>query len=130
MSADDGANLPHWLYIFRDSAGAVLYVGCTAYLGRRMTAHHGDKAWWAEIATVEAQVYPNRASGRIAEIAAIREHLPRYERSQAMRTLNGDLPSLPCRTCHRGKHRDCVGTNKRGEPCPCKVCADLIKAAS
>lgn len=41
---------PHVVYVLRDAAEAVLYVGVTSNLTQRLRSHRNEKAWWGEVA--------------------------------------------------------------------------------
>lgn len=69
---------PHVLYRFFDAAGLLLYIGMTVSLPQRMAQHGVEKPWWAEVASVTVEHFPDRASVHQAEKAAIVVERPRY----------------------------------------------------
>lgn len=68
----------HALYRFYDAGGDLLYVGITNNPGRRWGRHADDKPWWTEVDRIEIERYPDRPSVLLAEKAAIKAELPRY----------------------------------------------------
>ena len=69
---------PHALYRFFDATGALLYVGITLNPGARWTTHSKEKPWWAEVASVTVEQFPDRESVLAAERAAIINEGPTY----------------------------------------------------
>lgn len=68
----------HYVYRVYAHRYDLIYVGCTQDLRKRLHAH-SKTSWWAPQATkVVAKVYPDKAAGLAAEVAAIREELPRW----------------------------------------------------
>lgn len=112
---------PRWVYTFRDRAGVVLYVGCTADLPRRLRDHARDKAWFGEIARIESSVWPDEASGLAEETRLIDALVPIYERSPRNRSSDRTR-RLPCARCRVASHHECLTVNRAGEPCECSVC--------
>lgn len=53
MHTDTAKWASHHLYIARDELGAVLYVGCTGNVERRMKAHKGKSPWWKHHASLD-----------------------------------------------------------------------------
>jgi hypothetical protein len=75
---DRELELPHTLYRLRDAAGQLLYVGVTNNLGHRMKQHRRVQTWWGNVATIEAEIHPNRQAVLAAEDAAILAENPRW----------------------------------------------------
>lgn len=66
------------LYRFFDESDELLYVGVTMNPTRRWLEHSQDKVWWAEVAHVTLEPYPDRKSVLDAEQLAIKTEHPRY----------------------------------------------------
>lgn len=72
----DLADVSHFVYRAYDATGRLLYVGCSVDVERRME-QHGH--WWRRLAARVTWVqYPDYASGRAAEAAAIVAEAPVY----------------------------------------------------
>lgn len=65
----------HYVYRFTAGSGVVLYVGCTANLGKRLH-EHSRKDWWRDVALVEAVQYPDYLTAMAAEAEQIKMHDP------------------------------------------------------
>lgn len=73
------ARRPAWVYRAYCKHGGLLYVGITGALSRRLAQHRKHKPWWRhEVARVIAYQFPDRASARRAELAAITYDQPFY----------------------------------------------------
>jgi len=68
------------IYVLRDAAGDVLYVGCTIYLKVRLQTLPSQVPWWSEVADIRSYRVPEMRAG-IEELAAIRALRPRYNRA-------------------------------------------------
>jgi hypothetical protein len=68
------------VYIARDIAGVVLYVGSTGNLSVRKRDHARDKAWWDEVADIETIETENRAAAYDLERRTILNLNPKYNR--------------------------------------------------
>lgn len=68
----------HAVYIFRDAAGRVLYVGCTSNLGQRLGFHGDSKAWFTEVSTVDVEHLPTRGAALEREAELIEDLNPPY----------------------------------------------------
>lgn len=68
------------LYRIRGAEAALLYVGITSSLERRMQ-QHAEKAWWREVRAIDTETYGTRAEALAAEAAAIATEGPRYNRA-------------------------------------------------
>lgn len=77
------------LYRMYDAEGALLYVGQTANIGRRLAAHATEKSWWSEVARIDLAHFANRDSATAAESHAIEAEAPRHNLYDA-RKPNGD----------------------------------------
>lgn len=71
-------NVPTTLYRFFDQDGALLYIGISADVRRRISQHRKDKPWWKESARIEMEHYPNAEEARAAEKIAIKTENPRH----------------------------------------------------
>jgi predicted GIY-YIG superfamily endonuclease len=69
-------SVPTTLYRFFDSAGRLLYIGVTSVGPSRWSEHEHHRKWWALVARVEAEHFPDRASALAAEKAAIKAEQP------------------------------------------------------
>lgn len=45
----DHEHLPHQVYVLRDRAGTVLYVGVTSALKQRLATHKRTQPWWSDV---------------------------------------------------------------------------------
>lgn len=66
------------VYIFRDSLGAVLYVGMTARGTLRLAQHSTRCQWWSEAATVELSHCTSVPEALALEESLVRSLCPRY----------------------------------------------------
>jgi hypothetical protein len=74
---------PTALYRLLAADGALLYVGITENPRARMKQHAAGQAWWPEVERNAVTFYPDYPAARAAEIAAIRDEAPRYNRAGA-----------------------------------------------
>jgi hypothetical protein len=63
-----------------DSAGRLLYVGCTIERSMRMRFHERDTAWWPEVAEVRCEEFSDITAAHIAEARAIATEDPAYNK--------------------------------------------------
>jgi len=76
------ANIKHcqpgheFVYRLRDAEGRLLYVGITWSAKARWDKHRAKKAWWAQVASVDIQCYPDERSALAAELEAIHAEHP------------------------------------------------------
>ena len=77
------------LYIYRDLANIVLYVGITDRRGQRALEHAMAAEWWPQVMSGEFRHYPDRESAHRAEADAVRELRPMF-----IRQLNPDAEPL------------------------------------
>lgn len=89
---------PTTLYRLRDTASRLLYVGIAGNPGRRFEQHRKDKLWWGEVARIDLEHHPDRASAATAEMAAIKSEGPAYN----IVGNNGRKASLTPRSCATG----------------------------
>lgn len=72
------SSIDHALYRFYGHAGQLLYIGITRDPSSRWAQHSSDKQWWHEVQRIAIQAFPDRASARKAERAAIKSEKPHY----------------------------------------------------
>lgn len=81
MSRVDRTNSPHHVYRCFDEAGRLVYIGSTADLQGRLDTHR-KTSWWAPtVVKVKATWYPDGTSAREEERRAIRDEVPRWNKS-------------------------------------------------
>lgn len=66
----------HQLYRIRDEHHRLLYIGISFDLARRLGQHAGLKPWWSEVARIDVEHHPDRATALLAERAAIEAEAP------------------------------------------------------
>lgn len=66
------------LYRFFDPYTALLYVGITNNLQRRVADHRSQQLWWREVASITIQKFGSREELAAAEARVIAEEKPRY----------------------------------------------------
>ena len=66
------------LYRLFDRRGALLYVGITSNLTRRMYHHKSIQPWWLDVHRTEAVIYPTKTDAFEAESEIIRSERPRH----------------------------------------------------
>lgn len=64
------------VYRLRGEDGSLLYIGSTGNLKYRLAQHKADKAWWPDVAHVDAEHFDTRAEAGEAEIKAIVSEKP------------------------------------------------------
>lgn len=69
--------VPHVVYRCYDTAGRLLYIGCSNSIRARLDAHEDTSWWWPEVATVRNLLFPNRDTAREKERQAIFHERPR-----------------------------------------------------
>ncbi|GAA4987280.1 GIY-YIG nuclease family protein [Actinopolymorpha pittospori] len=74
---------PNALYRFFDEDGALLYVGITASLPRRLGEHAAEKPWWTSLRRITVDHYDSRAAAIAAETEAIRTERPAWNIREA-----------------------------------------------
>ena len=85
-------NCQHFLYRLRGANGALLYVGITTNVERRGHEHRAEKLWYSEVASVDEEAYPDRASAHAAEVVAIRTEAPKYNSAHAVKGASTQDP--------------------------------------
>lgn len=71
------------LYRFFGADDRLLYVGITDKPGQRWEAHMRSKPWWPKVMRQTAEWYPSRGAAVDAEIKAIRDEGPLYNKRYA-----------------------------------------------
>lgn len=71
---------PHVVYRVYDAADRLLYVGRTSNLRKRLIQHKRTAAWFPFHARVEQTPYPGFVGAALAEIKAIRDEHPLFNR--------------------------------------------------
>jgi predicted GIY-YIG superfamily endonuclease len=66
------------LYRFYDATGALLYIGITNSIPRRLGEHDERKPWFANAVRATFEHHPSRAAALTAEKKAIKKEQPRY----------------------------------------------------
>ena len=79
IACDQGEPEMH-VYRCYDSAGDLLYVGCTSMTLAKRLAGHKRKPWWPDVAEVRDQVVIGWQAARDAEVTAIKTERPRHNR--------------------------------------------------
>jgi len=64
------------LYRFWSATDALLYIGITHDLGRRLGQHEADKPWWAGVSRITIETHEDRDQALAAERAAIKAESP------------------------------------------------------
>ena len=68
--------IPTAVYRCYDEAGALIYVGATADLPRRLRSHERTSPWWSHTLRIDITWYGSRAEALDAEAVAIRMERP------------------------------------------------------
>lgn len=71
------------VYLLRDSAGDMLYVGVTDDVERRFREHARNKDWWPLVHRRSVLVFPDRHSALAWEAALIEALLPQFNQTGA-----------------------------------------------
>lgn len=66
------------LYRFYDASGALIYIGISNSIPRRLGEHDDRKPWFAEAVRCTFEHYPSRARALAAEKKAIKAERPKY----------------------------------------------------
>lgn len=69
---------PTTVYLARDRAGRLLYVGITGRNIQRVRDHSKTSKWWAKSETITLEHFETRLDAERREHQLIREHLPRF----------------------------------------------------
>lgn len=81
-----------YLYRCYDRSGALLYVGITDALGRRMAQHASGKPWWGDVADTTSTAFGTREQALWAEWAVITTCRPAHNVRVA-------IPPASCPNC-------------------------------
>ena len=73
------------LYRHFDAAGALLYIGISASHTRRLAEHEETARWFQDVARVDVEYYKTREDAIMAEIAAIKVEMPKFNLSHSVR---------------------------------------------
>jgi len=76
------ANLPNDVYKAYDDAGALLYVGISINVFKRLGEHKAYSPWYDEASRIEVVQYLNRASARAEEARCIKFDAPAFNVTQ------------------------------------------------
>ncbi|SDN78563.1 GIY-YIG nuclease family protein [Geodermatophilus sp. DSM 45219] len=77
-----GAELPEYtVYLYRNQADRVIYVGTSRHLKQRLDQHRWLKPWWREELTLETETVRGRATALYRGMGLIKQHRPIYNRS-------------------------------------------------
>ena len=71
---------PHAVYRFFDSAGILLYVGCTSDPKKRCVCHRTQSTWAMQIERVNVKWFPGWLQAARAEAEAIMNERPKHNR--------------------------------------------------
>lgn len=71
------------IYRVYDERGRLLYVGISGNPMARWRTHSTSKPWWGEVAKTKVKWHSTRSSAEAAEVKAIREEFPRYNKQHA-----------------------------------------------
>lgn len=74
------AGVPYVYFLLADD-GAVVYIGSTRHLRRRLSQHRRDKAWWAEVAFIRAFPHASLDAALDAERRYLAAANPRHNRT-------------------------------------------------
>ncbi|MFC4907508.1 type II toxin-antitoxin system prevent-host-death family antitoxin [Actinomadura gamaensis] len=98
---EDG--LSHVLYRFFAEGGDLLYVGITdGDPSVRWSSHQRHAGWWKDVAFVHVEHFPDLASVRTAELAAIRAEAPRHNIADTPRVEERASASSSKKAVRRG----------------------------
>lgn len=86
------------LYRFYDAEGILLYVGITGNLPLRLPHHNASKPWWADVAYITLEHFPERASAEAAETHAIQTEGPRHNVANVIPEIETGTPRRPLYT--------------------------------
>lgn len=82
--------VPGVVYRMRDAGGALLYVGVTTSPATRIAHHAPGKPWWREVSRIDLEHFETREEAAAAEVVAIRDESPRYNRVRPQREWTAD----------------------------------------
>lgn len=79
---------PHDVYRVRDESGALLYVGCSINVFKRIQQHKNEYSpWFPLAATVDVVQYPDMVTAQFMEATAIECEAPMWNRQGEPRAL-------------------------------------------
>src|SRR4051812_42754746 len=93
------------LYRHFDASGALLYVGISLSALNRLSQHRDNAGWFASIASVTIEHFPDHPAAKLAEKAAIQSEHPRHNSHWQVK------PPKPKRFC-RGCEREVFNANR------------------
>ena len=82
----------HALYRFFDAEGRLLYIGISMNPPYRFGQHADDKPWWAEVARIAMETFPDRSAVLAAERRAIQTEQPLYN---VVHNRTNKTPAIP-----------------------------------
>lgn len=109
----------HVLYRFFDDAGALLYVGITNNPRSRIGDHRVNSPWWDQAATITLARFASRAELEAAELVAIRDERPKYNRLHAQHSAVQVV-----RVRERSQSRSAFGPDASTFPQPDAIACD------
>jgi len=110
---------PTSVYIARDDAGTVLYVGASSNVSDRMRRHRYQSAWFAQMSSLVVNTYPDWYMGRLAEKQAIRQYLPQFNRVRYERQTNAyEYVTQIARSAEHAQRIALVGCSVTAPPMP------------
>lgn len=81
------------VYLHRDAAGSVIYVGCSSNVRRRTYVHRCRSAWWADVTDVLIEsLWPDKAAALTRESELIARYRPSANNHHNPVTGNGLAP--------------------------------------
>lgn len=110
----------HILYRFWAVDGSLLYIGLTMDPGTRWKAHRHTQPWWATVAKITVEHFPDRVSVTIAEATAIKTEKPKHNISGTGANKNknkGKRRTAVVSTCPRGCDSGYSSTSDSFMPC-------------
>jgi hypothetical protein len=80
ITDNHGMDIVTTLYRYFDAEGRLLYVGITGQTAMRGLQHARYSQWWPRVASATYEHFATRAEAESAELAAITNECPRYNR--------------------------------------------------
>lgn len=116
------------LYRMYDADGALLYVGISTNLDRRLGNHEAGKPWWPQVVQITVEHHRNRVLAEIAERNAIVTEKPRWN---IIHNLPGVKPHTPTFMALVKVWDDMETERENPQPRPCGYCgAGIIGSPS
>lgn len=100
------------VYVFRDSAEEVIYVGFTEHRADRMRNHERWKSWWPEVASIEWLPMPSAEDALLLESRMIADLRPRFN---GTKLAPQQVPSDALSDDERSTLRGLLSSGRRGE---------------